>query len=550
MLLPAMRRGLLGGASGGSPLSNQTNLFVAFSMRQLTPQYTGPLVRIQRSSDNTQQDFAAVNGWVSVAGVASFIGAGSGTVAKWYDQSGNGHDVAQGTLANQPSWAPNQYAGRSAAVFNGGAKALTNASVAWAVNDLQLYAVTNYFPDPNGQAFRGLFTIGAAIGTYFNSSAASDWAVGDAYTFGNQSTAGAAPRAIPMVPGFGTGITAQEDLTLSAASVDWVTNGAANPLRVAVAGQVPAVTAAMNISGLTFGFFGAVYELIVFKAVYANRLSLRANQKANYISAGAGAIDGWGDSLTAGNQDGSGTTYLKVLASLFLPTVKEVSNDGVGGQTSSQIIVRFQAKPSAVNYGNIFWTGTNGGDGPTAILSNVASMTAAVTSGKYLVLSAMNSVLTPSGNSSYNDVITVNTGYASAYGSKYLDIRSMLVAAYNPGNPVDVIDHANDVQPFTLRAKYAGLLTQSIISTDTTFTTSFTGVLPGMILQINSEYIYVLTNSGSTVTSCTRGYAGSTATNYASSQAVTMTDWIHLGANGYTFVANAIYAKMQALGGW
>jgi hypothetical protein len=45
----------------------------------------------------------------------------------------------------------------------------------------------------------------------------------------------------------------------------------------------------------------------------------------------------WGDSLTAGNEDGTGVTYPNVLQTL---TGRPVYNGGVGGQTSSQIGVR------------------------------------------------------------------------------------------------------------------------------------------------------------------------------------------------------------------
>jgi lysophospholipase L1-like esterase len=549
--------GLLG--RGGTvyvpPLTSQTSVFAAFSLRQLAPQYAGPLVRLQ-AADTIQQDFSAgSDGFVSASAIAAFVAAhGAVKVAKWYDQSGHGRDVAQATVANQPTFIANRFAKRPSLQFNGAAgNGLTNASVAWTANDLQLFAVL-FYSEGAGANWRGLFSLGVSpeyIGTYINTgSSGTDWTAGDGLAFGNQSTTGVPPRSAVTAPNFGiNGYVSQHDLTLSAASVDWVQDGTTKALRTAGTSQVPAHTGIMSISPAS-AFLGAVSEVIVFNSVYAQRTQLRANQKAAWVSLGVNAIDCWGDSLTAGGQDGTATTYPSVIASKFLPEVRHVANDGVGGQTSSQIITRFQAKTSAWPLGNIFWTGTNGGDGPATILSNVATMTSDVAgaNGNYFVLSPLTPVTSPSGSSAYNDVITVSNGFASAYGSKYIDIRSMLVAAYNPANPVDVLNHAADVTPFTMRAKLSGTITPAILATDQSFTTSFVTVLAGSVLQVGTEYINVLTATGNQVVTCTRGYAGTTAASYAAGQAATMTDWLHLGANGYTFVANAIYAQMQAQG--
>ena len=65
------------------------------------------------------------------------------------------------------------------------------------------------------------------------------------------------------------------------------------------------------------------------------------------ISGGAGSgntgstiVTAWGDSLTFGNQDSTGVTYPSELSRLLGQTV---SNQGIGGQTSSQIAVRMNA---------------------------------------------------------------------------------------------------------------------------------------------------------------------------------------------------------------
>lgn len=88
---------------GGFFLSNRSDVAAAYSLRQLSGTYTGPLVRVRRSSDSTEMDFSSGPPAVLWADVLAFIGGGSGFVAKWYDQSGNGRDLVQATAAAQPA---------------------------------------------------------------------------------------------------------------------------------------------------------------------------------------------------------------------------------------------------------------------------------------------------------------------------------------------------------------------------------------------------------------------------------------------------------------
>jgi hypothetical protein len=84
-------------------------LFRAVSLRKLTgynSSYTGACIRVQRSSDNTQQDIGFVSGALDVSSLATFVGSGTGYVVRWYDQSGTANDwFADGgstTVANFP----------------------------------------------------------------------------------------------------------------------------------------------------------------------------------------------------------------------------------------------------------------------------------------------------------------------------------------------------------------------------------------------------------------------------------------------------------------
>ena len=72
----------------------------AYSLRQLSNAYTGPVVTVRRSSDNAEADFRASE--IDDGTLTAFCGAGDGLVKTWFDQSGNGNDASQGTAAAQP----------------------------------------------------------------------------------------------------------------------------------------------------------------------------------------------------------------------------------------------------------------------------------------------------------------------------------------------------------------------------------------------------------------------------------------------------------------
>jgi len=93
LLRPLASRSLL--------LDVYANADVAFSLRRLRSGYTGPVVRVRRSSDSAEADFTAAE--VSGGSLAAWVGAGNnGFVRTWYDQSGNARHGQQATSANQP----------------------------------------------------------------------------------------------------------------------------------------------------------------------------------------------------------------------------------------------------------------------------------------------------------------------------------------------------------------------------------------------------------------------------------------------------------------
>jgi hypothetical protein len=76
----------------------------AYSLRKLSRRYSGPAIRVRRSSDNLERDiFFDSNGNLNESNLTSFVGAGNnGFVSIWYDQSGSNRIAIQTTLGAQP----------------------------------------------------------------------------------------------------------------------------------------------------------------------------------------------------------------------------------------------------------------------------------------------------------------------------------------------------------------------------------------------------------------------------------------------------------------
>jgi surface protein len=81
-------------------LNNYGGAAAAYSLRDLSSSTTN-VVRVRRSSDNTEQDFTSTQ--VTDGTLTTFVGAGNdGFVTVWYDQSGNSRNTIQATPALQP----------------------------------------------------------------------------------------------------------------------------------------------------------------------------------------------------------------------------------------------------------------------------------------------------------------------------------------------------------------------------------------------------------------------------------------------------------------
>lgn len=75
----------------------------AYSLRVVRAAYTGPLIKIQRSSDNAQLDiYAYANGSLDTYSVVNFANGGDASVVILYDQSGNARHLTNFYIYGQP----------------------------------------------------------------------------------------------------------------------------------------------------------------------------------------------------------------------------------------------------------------------------------------------------------------------------------------------------------------------------------------------------------------------------------------------------------------
>lgn len=75
---------------------------LAVGTRLLNSSYTGPIIRLRRSSDDAELDFAATGGDLNVPAITAWLGGATGYAVKLYDQSGQGNPVVQATASKQP----------------------------------------------------------------------------------------------------------------------------------------------------------------------------------------------------------------------------------------------------------------------------------------------------------------------------------------------------------------------------------------------------------------------------------------------------------------
>lgn len=189
----------------------------------------------------------------------------------------------------------------------------------------------------------------------------------------------------------------------------------------------------------------------------------------------SGNISCWGDSLTA-------KQYPYYLGKLNpgIPTY----NGGVGGETSTQIKTRLLAATDKLGDVTIIWAGANNVDAePNTVISDIAEMVAALATDKYLVLSVIGTDSATIGSGYHTDIQTVNNALSSTYGNKYVNIHQVLLDNYDPENPQDVLDIANDITPSSLRIDNIHLTAEGyeIVANAIQSALSLNGIVPSRV---------------------------------------------------------------------
>jgi len=157
-------------------------------------------------------------------------------------------------------------------------------------------------------------------------------------------------------------------------------------------------------------------------------------------------IVGWGDSLIEGG------SMLDDISKLLQ---RHIHNNGVSGQTSSEILARVLADTLYRKDVTIFWMGRNNFASPDTVVNDIARAVAHLEGRRhFLVLSILNSEFEgeAKGGAKYATIVALNTRLAATYPANFLDVRHALVASYNARSERDSTNAANDVPPASLRA--------------------------------------------------------------------------------------------------
>jgi hypothetical protein len=102
----------------------------------------------------------------------------------------------------------------------------------------------------------------------------------------------------------------------------------------------------------------------------------------------------------------------------------------------------------------LFWMGRNNYPDTQVVTDDIRACTSYLTTEHFLVLSVLNGNYAGEqrGGTRYQAIETINLGLQAEFGDRYLDVRSLLVAAFDPTDAKDVADHEADRPPSSLRA--------------------------------------------------------------------------------------------------
>jgi lysophospholipase L1-like esterase len=136
-----------------------------------------------------------------------------------------------------------------------------------------------------------------------------------------------------------------------------------------------------------------------------------------------------------------------------------VTNEGIAGETSSQVLARMLADTTHRHDVTVIWMGRNDLTDPARIESDVAAAVKSLGSDRYVILTILNGDFygtEAKGAPGDQTILDINASFVLNHPGHVLDIRSHLVSLYDPTNPQDVQDHARDIPPSSLRAHWNG----------------------------------------------------------------------------------------------
>lgn len=255
-------------ASSGIPfiglLDTYPNAAAAYSLRKLRSAYSGLSIRVRRSSDNTSQDIGFNSlGNLDTTSLLSFVGAGSGFVSIWYDQSGNGYNLIQNTAANQ-----------ARIVLNGVLETLNGKpALVSRFNSANFahYNVTYNSPITSpSTTFHIGSNVGSAAATYlFDSISSSTRIYSTSYNTTWIRIGGSAEFALT---GYTQGITTQR-------IINAIYNGSSSKISINNGAYTTGNTGTSGASGLTLG--ASYLNSLHANAYYQEHIVYPSNQESN-----------------------------------------------------------------------------------------------------------------------------------------------------------------------------------------------------------------------------------------------------------------------------
>jgi hypothetical protein len=244
----------------------------AYSLRNLSIYNTSPVVRVRRSSDNTEQDFTATQ--VTDGTLTTFCGAGDGFVRTWYDQSGNGRDAKQPVTTSQPK------------IVSSGALVTDNS-----LPTLNFNGTSNVLSLDDSDLVTSSYLITAVA---YASNNGPLYAQGDNSGWGSRALLMRQAAGIVAATSAGDTLLASSTFTSQSIISYQHFSGEANGEKVYVNGslsdQVNSVGGIQASTGCRIGsdnsgvfLSGAIQELIVYRTSQsANRTAIEANINAHY----------------------------------------------------------------------------------------------------------------------------------------------------------------------------------------------------------------------------------------------------------------------------